>query len=213
MRIFTAVVVILTVIAGYGIALAVGDLTFLSKSVVWSGCGLVSAIIGLASWRSWRVVTRSDSMWFNYVINLVGLTGIMAGVIYGVNFWGASDSQPGRELKLPVERLARETHYRTKRVGRRNVGQEPYQVYRAYYLMPYGERKFVTLRVEDFSKARRTDSVEVRIVKGLLGAEVIKSQRLRHSVPKKRSSFGRTNKNSETRRKSHASLCLLYPAI
>lgn len=190
-RIFTVAVVVLTVLVGYGIAIDIGDLTFFSKPAVWGLSVLLSAIAGLALWRLWREMTRSESVRFNYILNLVACTGIIAGAIYSINFWVASDSREGRELRLPVERLARETHYRTKRAGRRNIGQEPYQVYRAYYLMPDGERRFVTLSVEEFSKSRSSDSVEVRIVKGLLGAEVIKSQRLNHFALKKRTRHNR----------------------
>lgn len=194
LRIFVTVIVILTIIAAYGLGMALGELTLFNPVIVWGGSVLVGAITGVAYWRIWRTVTQSDSVWLNYLVNLVGVTGIMAGAIYGINYWGASDDRSTRELKLPVERLARETHHRTKRVGRRAVGQEAYQVYRAYYQLPDGQRKFVTLRVEDFAKARRTDSVEVKIARGLLGAEVIKSQRLKHTPRKKRTPFGRINK-------------------
>ena len=190
LRIFVSIMVILTVIMGYGIALAVGDLTLFDRKVVWGGSLLVALIIGVVSWRWWRLATQSENMWLNYFVNLFGVTGVMAGAIYAVNFWGRPDGADAVELRLPVERLVSETRYRTKRVGRRNVGQEPYRVYRAYYLLPDGERKHVSLQVGEFAKARKTDSVVVKIERGLLGAKVISSQHLKRSAVKKRSPRG-----------------------
>ena len=178
LQIFISAVVIMLVLAGYGTAVTLGNLTFINGTLVWLGCILLSALISVATQRPLRYITRNNLIWVNYVASFVAMTGILAGLFYAINFFAIPTNSEPYELKLPVERLASETHYRTKRVGRRNVGQEPYLVYRAYYRMPDGKRRHFDLRVEDFAKARRTDSVEVSIVKGVLGAEVIKSQKL-----------------------------------
>lgn len=185
LRIPLAIIATLAVIVGYGLAISIGSLTFCPRWIVWTVCIVLSAALGLHTWRLWSGILGTDRMWFNYLVNLVAFTGIFCGGFYAVNYWGRGALVDDTTTRYTIERTASETRTRPKRTGRRVTGQETYRVYKAYYTMADSTRRAVTLNVGEFAKTRPGDKVDVTVSTGFFGLKVISSQKVIHVKRKK----------------------------
>ena len=185
LRIPVAIFATLAVMAGYGLAISLGSLTYCPQWIVWVISGVLSAALGLHTWTLWRGLLDTDRMWINYLVNLVALTGIFCGGFYAVNYWGRGTFVEDVTTRHTIERTAAETRQRPKRTGRRVTGTETYKVYKAYYTMADSTRRAVTLNVGEYAKTRPGDKVDVTVSTGFFGLKVISEQKIIHTPRKK----------------------------
>lgn len=185
LRVPVTIIVTLAVIAGYGLAISIGALTFCPQWIVWTVSGALAAALGLHTWRLWCGILGSDRMWFNYLVNLVALTGIFCGGFYAINYWGRGTIVEDTTTCYTIERTAAETRQRPKRTGRRVTGHETYKVYKAYYTMADSTRHAVTLNVGEYARTRPGDKVDVTVSTGFFGLKMISEQKIIHTPRKK----------------------------
>ena len=185
LRVSIVIILALAVIAGYGLAVALGSLTFCQQWMAWSVSGALAAALGLHTRRLWSLILGTDRMWVNYAVNVVAFTGIFCGGFYALNYWGRGTIVEDATTRYTIERTAVETRHRPKRTGRRVTGQETYRVYKAYYTMADSSRHAVTLSVGEYAKTRPGDKVDVTVSTGFFGFKMISGQKIIHT-PRKR---------------------------
>lgn len=168
------IVVILLTLLCYMLAISLRNYTMVSFPMVMSVCLTVGAVGGvlaapLAAW-----FTRRSSFALNAALATVVMTGVWAGLFYTLNF-AFADAAAGHSERAVVERKYRETHYRSRKVGRnRYVRGEPYYEY--YFDVRYanGSVKPMLVSAERYRRVDRSDSITVNISRGLFGFPVIK---------------------------------------
>ena len=164
---------ILVTIAAYGIFIVLADLTMVSLGNVL-GCTIaVSGLIAIA-WRGGfgRLLGISNAI-VNKLIVLVVFTGLLTAGFYGVNFWMAKE-ETSHKVRAVVVKKYRETRHRSRRVGRRYVQGEPYNVYYLDLQYPGGEVKPRQVKIGKFNHTGTGDTITVGIEMGALGFPVIK---------------------------------------
>lgn len=172
----------LLMFACLGVALAIYRRTVVEA---WVPGGIALALaalsgLGLRRRRTDFVWTRDKVMDLLLVIML--LASAILTLLYALNFM-FSDPSSRRLERATVGRRYTEVHHRTKRVGRRHVGQgEPYDVYYVEIVFLGGQHKTQQITRSHFDRIQACDTIGLWMEDGLLGFPVIKGVATGHDT-------------------------------
>lgn len=128
---------------------------------------------GVGAWRGWRKLTGSASPVVNYLCHLLVVAPAIVFLIYLINYLPAS-GKASHEEKGVVERVYREKHYRSQRVGRNHYRRgEPYYEYYIDVRFGSGSVKAFYISMEEYNRRHKGDSIAVAVGKGALGMPVV----------------------------------------
>lgn len=133
----------------------------------------IAAPTGLAAWRGWRKLSGTGSPVVNYICHLLVVTPVIVFLIYLINYLPATGSASHQE-KGVVERVYREKHYRTQRVGRNHYRRgEPYYEHYIDVRFRSGAVKAFLIDMNEYNRRHKGDSIGVAVGKGALGMPVV----------------------------------------
>ncbi|MDE6459227.1 MAG: hypothetical protein K2K52_00120 [Paramuribaculum sp.] len=121
-----------------------------------------------------RIVTDSGNRWLNGIVHSVVITGVFLCSITLINRVGI-DSRPNVTVEAQIVRTYQTTHYTTRRLSRNTyVKGSPYQMYHVVVQFPGGKEKNITVPRSTYTRLSRKRHIEVTLIRGLLGMEIIK---------------------------------------
>ena len=170
---FLLVMLILVTIIAYGVFIALANLTMVSTARVLTCTVIASGFIAVA-WRGGfgKLLGISNEL-VNRLIVLVVFTGIITAGFYSVNFWMSRESTSHKEQAVVVKKY-RKTRHRSRRVGRRYVQGEPYNVYYIDLRYSSGEVKPRQVKIEKYNRIKTGDTITVGVEMGAFGFPIIK---------------------------------------
>lgn len=160
---------------------------------------IVSVISGRMVWKIWRPVTALDSLWVNLGAHTVFFTVFLTALFYTVNYIPAAVNVSEYE-NATVNKVFREQHYRTRRVGRRVYSRgAPYWVYRAEIKLPDKTDFTVNIPLERYKQLHKGDTVGVPVCRGALGRRIIVAEKIRYpkSTKKRRKHYPPARRGSK----------------
>lgn len=139
-------------------------------------CGLLAIISAFVYGKRWRRFTQTDFAPVNFCLQAIVAFSLLIFAFFGVNYFFSDVSDRHTEI-VKVERRYSETHYRTRRVGRRVVGRgEPYHVYFVEVRFRDGRLKSLPILKREYDRTHTGDSIPLDIEKGYLDIPVIKTR-------------------------------------
>lgn len=164
---------VLTMLALSGWAVALYSDAVIDWWLVPSAALAVGLATGLHMWSIWRRVTGSQSMALNYICHAV-VTGIVISFLFFFINDEFSDRDGEHTEQGVVTGHFREERHRTRRVGRRYVATgEKYYVYRLEVKLPSTDPKMISVTYDRYKSVRDGDSVSVPVRKGWLGVTLL----------------------------------------
>ena len=166
-----------------------GSMAIYSNTIVNPWIPIASAaIIALVSVppcaRWWKFVTQCHQPWINGLCHVIFTGSLLLFIFYFSNFYFAKHDTIHTERAV-IERLYSETHYKTKRISRRTYGRgEPYQQYYMEVRLEDGRSKNLSLKLDDYRRLKRMDTVQLKMERGLWGIPVIRREGCNIEVPK-----------------------------
>ncbi|MDE6083810.1 MAG: hypothetical protein K2G11_04925 [Muribaculaceae bacterium] len=144
--------------------------------------------------RFWRWIFDSDSYALSAVAQFISTGVIVTLLFFLINFF-ARDKESLHSEKVRIERVYREKHYHTKRVGRRSYARgEPYYEHYIEVELPNNRRKPIHVSADDSRRLHKGDSVNVTLEKGGLGFTIFRKNSTDFYQNKKRKSRYRYEK-------------------
>ena len=158
-----------------GYAIFVVASTMMTWGVLLAVSGVLSA--GAAFLAVLRMRDRGHDVIKVVLSAIVAAAGTMIASVAAaviVNYHTACAKETPVE-RMRVCRLAQETRYRTRRIGRRGVatGKVPYNVYYMYMLNNAGDTLSMQIPQSKYRRLRRGDIVSVREPRGIFGWRVL----------------------------------------
>lgn len=127
------------------------------------GKGLALPMRGL-----WKWVTKSDNIPLNLICHLLFTIPFLICVGLSVNY-----ATSGRNIiheKAIVERVYRETRYKTRRVSRKVYTRgAPYYAYCMELRLPTGNTRDIDVKKKIYDRLSKEDTVGIDVSKGILG--------------------------------------------
>ncbi len=173
MRKFAIIILVLVLTGCVAVTMALWDVTLVDSWIPLTVAGGGAIVTGMIFGKSWRVVTGSNVRAVNFGCQAVFGFALFLGAFFMVNGWMADDEK--YDAKVEVTERIRETHKRTRRVGRRYVADGP--EYYMYYLkvrFDDGELKKIAVNRGEYSRRKAGDSVMVEMRTGRFGYPVIR---------------------------------------
>lgn len=147
----------------------------------------VAAITGFLIWKKWRYLTGIHSFALNFACHLIFFTFFFTGAFYSLNY--VHTGTPYKEKGVVVAKI-RETHYRTRRVGRNRYVRDntPYYEYYVKTSLPDGHIKKLHVPIDMYRNIRKGDTLRLSFAKGMLGCTVLRAYDLTADNPQYRMS-------------------------
>lgn len=156
----------------YGIATWLQGLTLVRWWIPLLICAMVGLASGVPLAGQWRKLTATSVRWINMIVHGVVVAGVLLALVLGANRVFAH-AEATRRVEVRVERKYIETHYRTKRVGRRYTRGEPYPAYYMEVAFPTGQRKSFMIQPGEYRRLRPGASLHLEVEPGFLGMPVV----------------------------------------
>lgn len=131
---------------------------------------LAAALLGDAM----RRLTHSEKRLLNAAAMLILSYTLIMGVFYTLNYCKSNPATATTQHALVIRKFTEE-RYSSKRVGRRYVRGEKYNVYRLEMRLPDESTKELDITAQQFVNTRKGQSLTLHIEDGFLGLPVIKS--------------------------------------
>lgn len=166
--------VALLTLTGYMSAIALRNYTMVNFGIVMAVCLSAGLLAGVVLSPLVAKLTGKRLVSLNVAVGAVIAAGVAAGLFFILNFAFADSSTNHREQAV-IERKYRETHYRSKRVGRnRYVRGEPYYEYYFDVCYSNGSTKAMPVNFDRYRRLDAGDTIDVDISRGLFGFAVVK---------------------------------------
>lgn len=174
----------MVVLLCYGASAGLHGETLVDWRVPVSVVVFMALVSGIAFWRMWRWLTRSDNAILNYACHVIVACGVLSALFYGCNY-AFSDKDSRHVVDVSVERLYSKTRYRQQRVSRRVYRQgAPYKVYFMEAGLPDGRLKELSLSQKQYRRLHVGDTLELPVERGLFGVAVMKRKGVNVEVPR-----------------------------
>ncbi len=119
-------------------------------------------------------LSEDFDFWIDFIVQGLLVSSFLSAAFLGANF--SLGNRDSHQEEVTVERLYYKTHHRSRRVGRRYVGQgAPYKVYYMEIGFANGKRKEVRLGQTGFRKHKKGQKLNLDMSKGLFGLPIITS--------------------------------------
>lgn len=129
---------------------------------------------GFLTWRFWAWLMDWDNKVLCMVVQGAAVSALLWCGFYAANTLGVREGSQ-RTAEVPVERLFKEKHRKTRRVSRRVVRYGPeYWVYKAEVRFAGGRTKDLRISKQMYNNLSKGDSIEVEMVTGLFGFDIVK---------------------------------------
>ena len=161
-------------IGGYGTATAMFN-NLLTSWWIPSGYAFSLSVLSFVLMPGlFKIVTGSSNRWLNGVGHIAVMTGVFLCFITLINRVGI-DSRPYITVEAQIVRTYQTTNYTTRRLRRNTyVKGSPYKMYHVEVLFPGGKEKNITVPRSTYTRLSRKHHVEVTLIRGWLGFEIIK---------------------------------------
>lgn len=134
-------------------------------------CTIISIALGIPLRGLWRWLTKSDNIAFHTIVNLLVILPFTLCAALTVNY--ATSGRNETDEKVVVNRVYWETHYKTRRVGRRTYTRgAPYKVYYLSLTLGEGHNRDVQVLKKTYDRLVKGDTIGVHVSKGALGMKV-----------------------------------------
>lgn len=125
----------------------------------------------------WRWLTGSENVAINILCHIVAIWPLILSIALLVN--KCNPREPEREIDVTIERLYRETRYKTRRVSRRVYARgAPYYVYCAELNLPGDKQRDFDIKKKYYDRLMKGDTVGIITYKGILGMQIINASSL-----------------------------------
>ena len=178
-------IVTLTLIC-YGASAAMYGNTLIKWWIPVLICLVIAAVSGLTMHRLWRRLTYTHTFVVNYLSHIAVSTGLLLFFFYFINLMVEGRQEPIHE-KAVICKLYRETHYHSKRVGRRVYTRgAPYYVYRTDILLDDNRKKSLTITKKRYDTLHKGDTLGVLVRDGFFGVSVLDTDSIKYPHAKKK---------------------------
>lgn len=183
-RYFFIGLLIVALLIFIGGSMAIYSNTIVNPWIPIAGAAIIALVSVPPCARWWKFVTQCRQPWVNGLCHVIFTGSLLLFVFYFSNFYFAKHDTIHTERAV-IERLYSETHYKTKRISRRTYGRgEPYQQYYMEVRFEDGRSKNLSLKLDDYRRLMRMDTVQLKMERGLWGIPVIRREGCNIEVPK-----------------------------
>lgn len=155
----------------------IGGMIFMLKVLIspWWIPVIIATVIGtglaLPMRGLWKWMTKSDNITLNLICHLLFTIPLLICVGLSVNY--ATSGKNIIHEKAIVERVYRETRYKTKRVSRKVYTRgAPYYAYCMKLRLPTGNIRDIDVKKKIYDRLSKGDTVGIDVSKGILGLSV-----------------------------------------
>lgn len=171
-RTLTLILLITVAILAAAAAIVLADRTLAPWWLFW-GWAIAAAIILSIPLRTLAGrVTEWKNSTGNQIIAAIYITIVAAGGLYTMNY-AFADHTTRHDENVVVERKFTRTRHRSRRVGRRYVRGDAYQVYFMQIRFTDGRTTELEISRNRYNRLRTGGTTTVNLATGLLGAPVI----------------------------------------